>query len=120
MSIELKCSVKDLQRSYVPNVYIAEMSCGNVHVKMDIHEEVRVFDQGDTVMFTLSKELPEFHEGRDFVATGYVVSFKEAEKEKKMIVSLWGFTVIVEGPEKLFKEFAPMDKVYLRISKEGG
>ena len=119
MSIRVKCSVKDMQRSYIPNVYIAEMDCGDVHIKMDIHEEVRTFDPGDDVAVVISKEVPSYKEGADYVATGYVVTFRDLENSRrKMIVSLWGFVVVVEAPSELFTEFSPMDKVYMKISKE--
>lgn len=119
MSISVKCNVKDMQRSYIPNVHIAEMDCGDVHIKMDIHEEVRTFNPGDNVAVVISKDMPSYREGVDYVANGYVVAFRDLENSrKKMIVSLWGFIVVVEAPSEFLTEFNPMDKVYMKISKE--
>ncbi|RLG76538.1 MAG: hypothetical protein DRO12_04335 [Thermoprotei archaeon] len=117
--MKLSCNVAEVQRSLVPNVSILTIDCsGGVSVKMDIHDEVNTVDKGDRILFTISKEVPKFEEGRDFVASGYVIKFKEEGDRRKMIVSLWGFVVIIESRNPdVFKEFRPMDKVYVKIAK---
>ncbi len=113
--MRLKCVLSEVQRSYIPNIYLWTLNCGDVTIKMDIHRLVAPFRQGDSVEVEISKSLPEFTKGKDFAARGYVIT-KRSEDGYKILISLWGFLVVVMTKDKkLFDEFEPMDEVYMVI-----
>jgi len=118
MSMELACSVEAVKDSYIPEVKILEMNCrDNVKIKMDIHRKVNIFKTQDNVLFTVSKTIPQYVEGKDFVAHGYIISKRIEGNNIAMYISLWGFLVILtlQNEEKI-RSFNVMDKVYVRIS----
>jgi hypothetical protein len=118
MSIELICNVENMKDSYIPDIKIMEMNCeNNVKIKMDIHRRVNIFKVGDSILFTISKTTPQYNEGKDFVAHGYIISKRIEGNNLAMYVSLWGFLIILalQNSEKI-ADFNTMDKVYVKIS----
>jgi DNA-directed RNA polymerase subunit G len=117
MSFETTCKIENMQSSYLPDISIMELSCNdNIKIKMDIHRKVNIFKVGEKVSVIISKSLPQYVEGRDFVAHGYVISKRMENSNYVIYISLWGFILILstQKPET-FSEFKVMDKVYVKI-----
>jgi len=120
--------VEKIERSRIPKVLLISFRGNVVNVKMDLLRDLLVFNEGDKVEFVLSREMPQYVEGRDFLGWGYVVSKKresvksnagEVAEVDKLLVSLWGYLFVIESKEKISDLFEVMDKVYVKISKEG-
>ncbi len=118
MSVSFVCKVDDVARSYIPNIFILTLSCDKATIKMDIHREVNIVDRGDNVEITISKTLPPYEDGKDFVARGYVITKREHDGAYKLLISLWGFLVIVETKDKsIVDTFSHMDEIFFKMSK---
>jgi len=121
--IVLQGKISKIERSKIPKVFIITIDCGDVKVNMDLVKDLMIFREGETVELTLSREKPQYQEGRDLVIWGYIMSKKKQllkEPQPKMIhkllVSLWGFLLVIETEnEDLCNAFSIMDKVYLKI-----
>ncbi|MEL9940324.1 MAG: DNA-directed RNA polymerase subunit G [Ignisphaera sp.] len=118
MSLTLTCNIESITDSRIPEIKIMEMLCNNnIKIKMDMHRKLNLFKPSEKVTFVISKNLPQYNEGKDFVAHGYVVA-KRSENENIVIyISLWGFLVLLTtSDEEVAKSFNVMDKVYIKIS----
>ncbi len=118
--IELEGKVVKLEKSLIPNVVIANVECSSCFVKFDLTKQLLVFEEGDVIKLTISKEKPEYEFGKDFVGWGHVVGIKKGEGGKlKLLISLWGYLFVIESSDNsLISRFSPMDKVYIKISKK--
>jgi DNA-directed RNA polymerase subunit G len=119
MSLELVCNIDSMKDSYIPEIKIVEMSCeNNARVKMDVHRKVNIFNVRDKVLLIISKTMPQYNEGRDFVAHGYIISKRTENDNIVVYISLWGFLVILslQNDEKIVG-FNPTDKVYVKASR---
>jgi len=118
MVLRLRCNIASVERSYIPNILIWELSCGDVSIKMDIHKLIAIFRKGDNVEVTISKTLPDYRKGEDIVARGYVITKRDEGDLHKLLISLWGFLVVVSSRDpKIFEEFNPVDEVFMKISR---
>lgn len=121
--IELRGTVKSIEKSLIPGIVLINIEAGEVKIRMDLARKLLVFDEGDKIAITISKVRPKYTEGKDFVAWGYVMSKKKVRKAEgndiyKLLISLWGYLVILESPnDKILDPFTYMDKVYMKISK---
>lgn len=119
-----ECLVQNIRKSLIPNVVILNLQCQGSKVELDLLKELLVVSEGGRAEYLLSKEKPEYDEKKDFVAWGYVISKKELEsgsppkqeKRQKLIVSLWGYVVMIESGENINNYFNIMDKVYFKLS----
>ncbi|MEM0027270.1 MAG: DNA-directed RNA polymerase subunit G [Ignisphaera sp.] len=118
MSLALTCNIESVTDSRIPEIKIMEMLCdNNIRIKMDIHRRLNLFKPSEKVTFTISKNLPQYNEGKDFVAHGYIVAKRNENGNTVMYISLWGFLVLITFSDKeVAKSFNVMDKVYIKIS----
>ena len=113
-----KCVLKEVKRSYIPNIYLWELECENVRIEMDIHRLVAPFRKGDEVEVEIANQLPNFVKGRDFAARGYVITKRVEDDNYKVLISLWGFLVVIITKDKnVYDEFQPMDEIFMVIRK---
>lgn len=117
--LEVRGKVTEVAKSLIPNVTIYSIDCGDIKIKFDVQSKLVRLSSGDEVVVTISKNMPNYERGVDFVAWGYVISLKQGESLFKMVISLWGYIVIVEATKQEFLSgFNFMDKVYFKISSK--
>ncbi len=124
--ISAKCKVVKIEPSKIRKVVLTTMECGGLKVTMDLVKELLIFSEGDKIEFLLSRDRPEFEEGKDLVIWGYVMTKKRKPIDKgkeggflnKLLVSLWGYLLVLESTKEILDSFSVMDKVYLKISKK--
>ena len=120
--IEAEGVVKNIEKSIIPKVYILTIDCGDTTIKLDLVKDLLIFDEGDKVNIVISREKPQFEEGRDLVIWGYVLSKKNTlskEKPDKLLISLWGYLLVIETTrDDVVDSFDYLDKVYFKVSKE--
>ncbi|MCC6062052.1 MAG: DNA-directed RNA polymerase subunit G [Desulfurococcales archaeon] len=110
--------VKSVKKSIVPKIIIADLEGSNLKISMDIHQEVFNVKEGEKLEFVLSHSLPDYKEGEDFCARGVVVGFKEDERGFRVIVSLYGFLVVIYPRDReILKDYKPTDEIYLCLKK---
>jgi hypothetical protein len=116
--LELRGRVTEVSKSLIPRIVIYSVDCGDVKVRFDALSELLKLNTGDEVAITVSKEKPNYSKGVDYVAWGYVVSLRSSDGIGKVIISLWGYIVILESANtEVLKLFNYMDKVYFKVSK---
>ena len=121
--IEGEGKIKGVERSKLPHIVIITAELNGLTVRFDLHEELlNELREGDKVRVSLTGERPEFNEGSDIVLWGYVMSKKKAvnnakEVINKLLVSLWGYLLVLESKEDILQPFSIMDKVYFKVSK---
>lgn len=116
--LEVRGKVIEVVKSLIPNITIYSVDCGDVKIRFDVHSKLLRLKSGDEVVITISKDVPAYEKGVDFIAWGYVISLKHGESIFKMIISLWGFIVIAETSKQgLFSNFNFMDRVYFKVSR---
>ena len=124
--ISAKCKVVKIEPSKIRKVVLTTMECSGLKVTMDLVKELLIFSEGDEIEFLLSRDRPEFEEGKDLVIWGYVMTKKRKPIDKgkeggflnKLLVSLWGYLLVLESTKEILDSFSVMDKVYLKISKK--
>lgn len=115
--MEYEGIVKNIEKSLIPQVYIASIENPEVKTLFDIHKSLMVFKLNDVVRVTISKVKPQYKDGVDLVMSGYVIGKKSIGKELyKVLISLWGYLLIIETKnEDVFKLFNYMDEVYFKL-----
>ncbi len=119
--LEVEVEVKKVERELIPKIHLATMESvdGKYRILMDLHEEVIVYKPGQKLLFRLTRTLPNYRDGVDFVGRATVVSKKVEENRYKTLLSIGGLLVVIESPEEL--PLTPTEKVYVHIAeKEGG
>ncbi len=119
--LEFTGKVVSIDKSPLPQIYISVIEGEGLQAKLDLVKDLLIFEEGDEVNVVLSGKLPAYEEGKDLVLWGYVMSRKEEGEGKakayKLLVSLWGFLLVLKSRKDLSKYFNIMDRVYLKISK---
>ncbi|MCX8208352.1 MAG: DNA-directed RNA polymerase subunit G [Sulfolobales archaeon] len=116
--LEVRCRVVEVAKSYIPEVVLYTVDCGDVKMKFDIHSKLLKLKRDDEVTVSISRDAPEFRKGVDLLAWGYVMSLKRGESSYKMVLSLWGYVVVVETVrQEALSGFNFMDKVYFKVAK---
>jgi len=112
--------VKGLHRETIPKILLAriESDDGRYTVEMDMHRDLVVYPEGSRVEFVLSRELPEYRDGVDFVARATFVTVREAEGgAKKYLFSIGGLLLILYTAEEL--PIQPTEKLYVKLARIG-
>ena len=121
--IEGEGKIKQIEKSKLPRIVIITAEFNGLVARFDLHEELlNGLKVGDKVRLSLTREKPEFKEGVDIVLWGYVMSKKKAINEvketiNKLLVSLWGYLLVLESKEDILQSFSIMDRVYFKVSK---
>ena len=115
----MSCKITDMKPSYIPNIFILDLYCDKGSIRMDLHKSVTIVQKGDEVKITISKTLPTYEEGKDFLAKGFVITKREAENERfKILISLWGFLVVIEtSDQEIVNNFNYMDEIFFLMKK---
>ncbi|NPA96741.1 MAG: hypothetical protein GXO32_03975 [Crenarchaeota archaeon] len=117
--MKVRCTLSEVEKSYIPSIYLWTLKCDEeTEIRMDIHRLVAPFKKGDKVEVEISKEMPHFVKGQDFAARGYVITKRIEDNKYRVLISLWGFLVVIESSSRsVFDEFEPMDEIYMVIRK---
>jgi DNA-directed RNA polymerase subunit G len=108
--------VKSVDKSLIPHIYIITIENPDIKTVFDIHKMLKIFDLNDKVKITISKNMPNFKEGVDLVIKGYVIAKKYEENIYKLLISLWGFLLVIESKLKSILDlFDYMDEVYFKL-----
>jgi len=119
-SLELRGRVAEVSKSLIPRVVIYSVDCGDVRIRFDTLSDLLKLNVGDEVTITVGKEKPDYVRGEDYVAWGYVVSLRSRDKVGKVVISLWGYIVVLETTNaEILKLFNYMDRVYFKVSRLG-
>ncbi len=115
--------VDSVTQENIPEILLGRIISedGKHVVKMDLHKELFVLREGQKVEFQLSKSIPDYRDGIDFVGRATVVSIKRNEgldpsEEKQWIhiLSIGGLLVVLYEDEPL--PLTPTEKVYVRVA----
>ena len=120
-TFEVHGSVIDVKKTLIPTNYIAEIEStdGKLRIYIDLLEDLYMLNKGDRVVVTVSRELPSYREGVDFVARGKVFSIREKGGEGKMLISMGGLILkIIYKDPKLKPPFDMLDQVFVRVTRE--
>ncbi len=116
--LEARGKVVEVVKSMIPGVTVYRVECGDLRVRFDANNKLLRLEPGDEVTITVSGDPPPYRKGVDYVAWGYVLSLKRGDASHKMVMSLWGYIVIVETErQELLSGFDFMDKVYFKVSR---
>jgi len=120
--VEFKGKVESIKPGEIPKILIANIISNDntYNIIMDVHEEVKTIDEGDNVEVIISKNLPEYKKGIDFVAKATAFLIKSIGKNAvKILLSIGGLQVQLIAPKDkipLDKDELPVD-VFIKISK---
>ena len=113
--------VESLSKGEIPKVYIATITSddGVYRTTMDVHEDLKVFDEGDKVEISISTKLPNYVKGKDFVGRGVLyVRRIVSEGVMKIQISIGGLQLTVVGPVDKMPEISEVPlNVYVKASK---
>lgn len=115
--VAFKGTVVSVERELIPKMYIARIRSddGAYEVEMDTHEDLIVFREGEAVEVVVSKSVPEYRDGVDFVGRGTVVSKrKEGDNRYAVLISIGGLLFIVRSSSEL--PIMPTEKVYVKVA----
>jgi len=113
-----ECKIETIEKSLLPYIYIINAKCENFDLKMDIHEEVLIFEPNNIIEFSISTDKPKCNTSTDFCGVGNVVSIK-SDDVNKLIISIGGFILVLSSKSIDFtNKFKPLMKVYVKLSKK--
>lgn len=115
--LKAKARVIDVRKQVIPRMYAvtAETEDGTVF-EFDSHEDLVTYKVGDELNIELSRDIPEYRDGIDFVGRGTVASIREEDNRLSVLISIGGLLFIVRtAPGKL--QLKPTEKVYVKIAK---
>jgi DNA-directed RNA polymerase subunit G len=109
-------SVVSVEKELIPKMYVARIVSddGAYEVEMDTHEDLIVFKEGDRVEVEVSRDVPEYRDGVDFVGRGTVVSKRREKDKHAMLISIGGLLFIVRTSSEL--PIMPTEKVYVKVA----
>lgn len=115
--VEFKGRVESVEPELIPKMFLARIKSldGNYEVEMDLHKDLVVYGPGTEVEVTVSRSLPKYKDGEDFVGRGTVVTMKDEGGKKAVLISIGGLLFIIRTGEKL--ELTPTEKVYVKVSR---
>ena len=115
--------VLEVAKGYIPRVDVAKIVSedGSITITMDVHKDIRVFDEGDTIELSLFNKEPEYVYGVDFCAKAIVVAIRDIdERNAKLTLSIGGLLLIIQGSKNIISEenFKPLMELYIRIKRK--
>ncbi len=114
--------VLEISKGYIPRVDVAKIVSqeGNITITMDVHKDIRIFDEGDTIELALFNKEPEYEYGKDLCAKATIVAVRDIDdKTIKMTLSIGGLLLIIQGSKEVISKesFKPLMELYVRIKK---
>ena len=115
--------VLEVAKGYIPRVDVARIVSedGSITITMDVHKDIRVFDEGDTIELSLFNKEPEYVYGVDLCAKAIVVAIRDIdERNAKLTLSIGGLLLIIQGSKNIISEenFKPLMELYIRIKRK--
>ena len=107
--------VESLEQERIPEILLATLVSddGRIRVMMDWHKELFVLPEGARLRFRVTRDIPDYRDGVDFLGRATVVKVKEEEGKWRHLLSIGGLLVVIETGERL--PLNPLDKVYVHI-----
>jgi len=117
MIIHFKGTVESLDRELIPRVYLARIRDdeGKYVVEMDLHEELFVVPEGAKVEFSISREMPDYRDGIDFLGRATFVSKRKVNEYNQYLFSMGGLLVVITTKEEI--NVKPVEKVYVKLAQ---
>ena len=119
-TLAFRGTVTEITSSDIPQISIATIVSEDreITIKLDVHEKLKVFDEGDLVEVVFSSEKPDYVYGRDFVGRGIIFALRKG-RNAGFQVSIGGLQVNVLCSEELIERHAiePMEEIYVKISR---
>ncbi len=109
--------VESLEQERIPEILLATITPidgRECEVQMDEHKELFVTPEGSRVLFQLTRDLPEYKDGVDFVGRATVVTVREREGVWEHILSIGGLLVVIRCKDRL--PITPTEKLYVRVA----
>ncbi|HIC98363.1 MAG TPA: hypothetical protein EYP08_01525 [Pyrodictiaceae archaeon] len=115
--VYFKGVVESLTRELIPKIYLAKIKDdkGKYIVEMDLHEELFIVPEGARVEFSISKEVPNYRDGVDFLGRATFVSRRKVNDHNQYLFSIGGLLVVVTTKEEL--DIKPIEKVYIKLAQ---
>lgn len=115
--VYFKGVVESLTRELIPKIYLAKIrdNEGKYMVEMDLHEELFVVPEGARVEFSVSREIPDYRDGIDFLGRATFVSKRKVDEHNQYLFSIGGLLVIITTKEEL--DVKPVEKVYVKLAR---
>ncbi|MEM0071472.1 MAG: DNA-directed RNA polymerase subunit G [Metallosphaera sp.] len=113
------CDIVSIKKGELRDLLVISIKCKDIDITLDMISSINMFEQGEKVNLTISKERPEFSE-RDFCAHGYVVTEKKKKDESyTTIISFFGPLLRISSNESFIekKGLKIMDHIYFCIKK---
>ena len=115
--VEFKGKVESVEPELIPKMFLARIRSldGDYEVEMDLHKDLVLYEPGAEVEVTVSRSLPQYKDGEDFVGRGTVVTMREEGDKNAVLISIGGLLFIIRSKEKL--GLNPTEKVYIKVSR---
>ena len=117
--VSFEGEVVDVEKELIPKMFIARIrsSDGSYEVEMDTHSDLIVFEKGSRVLVEITRGVPDYRDGVDFVGRGTVVSKRVEGEKHATLISIGGLLFIIRTPKEL--PVLPTDKVYVKVAPLG-
>ncbi len=109
--------VESLEQERIPEIMLATITPllgEGCEVQMDQHKELFITPEGSRVLFQVTRSVPEYRDGVDFVGRATVVTVRQREDFWEHILSIGGLLVVIRCRERL--PLQPTEKVYIRVA----
>ena len=116
--VKFNGKVISVEKELIPNIFLVKIVDENKEyiVEMDMHKDVFTLHEGDTVSVSITREIPSYRDGIDYVARGTVMSTKKSEDKYSYLISIGGLLFVVHSSKEL--NLPPTEKVYVKIERK--
>ncbi len=113
--VEFEGRVTRVEKELIPKMHVARIEDpnGDYVVEMDLHEDLFMLQEGETVVFRVERELGEYRDGVDLVGRATVASMKKEGDRYAYLLSIGGLLVVIRSAKKL--DLTPTEKVYVVV-----
>ncbi len=117
--LDFRGKVVEVRKQLIPKMYVTvvEDDSGKARIEFDTHQDLVVYREGERLQVTISKEVPEYREGEDYVVRATLVSTRQNEGGgSAYLFSAGGLLFIVELREGSL-DVIPTEKYFIRIAR---
>jgi len=115
--LAIKGDVKSVELGKIPKIYLYKIISSDKEtiVNLELHEDLKVVEEGDRVSLEIFEEKPRRVGEKDFVGKGYLFKIEREDSKSKYIFSIGGFIMSLVS-NKSINELKNHKEYYIKVS----
>ncbi len=116
--LSIRGKVESVEPAKIPKIYLYRIASSkkDVEAAMEIHEDLKIADDGDKVALEVFEGKPRRISEKDFVGRGYLLKVIRENEKVKYVFSIGGFIMTLLMKEEVH-ELKADKEYYIRLQK---